>query len=81
MNKHRDVEILAEYLEPFLLKKGLPTDIEFIKDLSDAFVDATKKLVKFRADRADRAYKNIEESKESKESKEIKELLIKDVYE
>lgn len=52
MEKYRDVEVFAEYIKPFLIEKKLPTDIEFIKELSDAFVDASHKLVSFRKDRA-----------------------------
>lgn len=58
MDKYRDIEQFSKYIKPFLIEKKLPTDIEFIKELSDAFLNASHQLVKFRKDRASKEKDN-----------------------
>ena len=48
----RDNDVWIEILTPRLQELNLPTDEDFIKKLSDTFIEASIELINFRRDRA-----------------------------
>ena len=43
--KREDEKVFNTFVRPFLIKKGLPSDDIFLSELSDVYIEASKKIV------------------------------------